>query len=74
MARYAGEYILLQDGEVKWHDQQSELSSSRRELAGENKQSALWFKYVDPEEAEGEHFEVYEAELAGIKQNRPLKR
>ncbi len=68
VTRYAGEYILLQDGEVKWHDQQSALTSSRRELAGENKKSALWFKYVDPEEAEGEHFEVYEAELAGIKQ------
>ena len=29
-----------------------------RRLAGRNKQSAMWFKYVDPEEAEGEHFEV----------------
>jgi uncharacterized protein (DUF362 family) len=64
--RYAGEYILLQDGEVKWHDKKSELSYSRRELAGVNKASALWFKYVDPEEAEGEHFEVYEKTLAGL--------
>ena len=64
VARYAGQYILLQDGEVKWHNEQSELAYSRRDLAGANKQSALWLKYVDPEEAEGEHFEVYEEELA----------
>jgi uncharacterized protein (DUF362 family) len=68
VARYAGQYILLQDGEVKWHDEQSELAYSRRELAGVRKQSALWLKYVDPEEAEGEHFEVYEQELAGLKE------
>ena len=66
VARYAGEYILLQDGEVRWHDNQSELTYSRRELAGANKQSALWLKYVDPEESEGEHFEVYEKALAGL--------
>ena len=68
VARYAGQFILLQDGEVKWRDVQSELAYSRRELAGVNKQSALWLKYVDPEEAEGEHFEVYEKELAGLKE------
>jgi uncharacterized protein (DUF362 family) len=64
VARYAGQYILLQDGEVRWHDRQSELAYSRRVLAGANPQSAMWLKYVDPEEAEGEHFEVYEEELA----------
>jgi uncharacterized protein (DUF362 family) len=68
VARYAGQYILLQDGEVKWHDEQSELAYSRRELAGMRKQSALWLKYVDPEEAEGEHFEVYEQELAALEE------
>ena len=26
----------------------------------------MWLKYVDPEEVEGEHFEVYEQALAGI--------
>ena len=62
--RYAGEYILLQDNEVRWHDKKSDLRYSRRELAGTDKQSAMWFKLVDPEEAEGEHFEVYERELA----------
>jgi hypothetical protein len=28
----------------------------------------MWLKYVDPEEAEGENFEVYEKELAGLKE------
>jgi uncharacterized protein (DUF362 family) len=68
VARYAGQHILLQEGEVKWHDRKSELAYSRRELAGANKQSAVWLKYVDPEEAEGEHFEVYEKELAKLKE------
>jgi uncharacterized protein (DUF362 family) len=62
--RYAGEYILLQDNEVRWHGPNTwELRRSRRELAGPNKLSAMWFKYVDPEEREGEHFEVYEQVL-----------
>jgi uncharacterized protein (DUF362 family) len=64
---YAGEYILLQDNEVKWHDKSSELGISRRELAGPAKQSAMFLKLADPEEAEGERFEVYEEELARLK-------
>lgn len=65
--KYAGEYILLQDNEVKWHNKSSELGMSRRELAGAAKQSAMFLKLADPEEAEGEHFEVYEEELARLK-------
>ena len=64
--QYAGEYILLQDNEVKWHDKSSELGRSRRELAGPRKRSAMFLKLVDPEEAEGEHFEVYERNLAAL--------
>jgi hypothetical protein len=64
---YAGEYILLQEGEVKWHDESSYLRMSRRDLAGDKPDEAMWLKYVDPEEAEGEHYEVYEATLADIK-------
>lgn len=64
--RYAGQYILLQDGEVIWHDIISELRVSRRELAREKRRRAMWLKYVDPEEAEGEHYEVYERALAHI--------
>jgi hypothetical protein len=63
VTRYPGEYILLQDNEVRWHSPQSDFPYSRRDLAGPNKLSAMWFKYVDPDEAEGEHFEVYERTL-----------
>jgi uncharacterized protein (DUF362 family) len=63
---YAGEYILLQDGEVRWHDENGMLRVSRRKLAGKHKNHAMFFKYVDPEEREQEHFEVYEQALADI--------
>ena len=61
--RYAGEYILLQAGEVRWHNPVSDLRESRRKLAGDRPDQAMWLKYVDPEEAEGEHFEVYDHAL-----------
>lgn len=61
---YAGEYILLQEGEVRWHDESSDQRVSRRILAGDRREQALWMKYVDPEEAEGEHFGVYDDALA----------
>ena len=64
--RYAGQYILLQDGEVIWHDTTSTLNVSRRELARGKRRRAMWLKLVDPEEAEGEHFEVYERALQQI--------
>lgn len=64
--RYAGEYILLQDGEVVWHDPSGTISVSRRDLAGAKPDHSLWFKFVDPEETEGEHFEVYERELRAL--------
>jgi hypothetical protein len=63
ISQYAGQYILLQDNKVKWHDNQSELTHSRRVLSGGRKDQAMFLKYVDPDEAEGEHFEVYEKEL-----------
>jgi uncharacterized protein (DUF362 family) len=61
--KYAGEYILLQEGEVKWHDPVSDLRESRRKLAGGKPEQALWLKYVDPDETEGEHFSVYDHAL-----------
>ncbi len=66
--RYAGQYILLQDNEVRWADEASNLSVSRRELAGTRTSSAMWFKYVDPDEAEGEHYEVYEQNLQALQE------
>jgi len=66
-AKYAGQYILLQMGEVRWSDPQGVLRQSRRVLSGANPEQAMWLKYVDPEEAEGERFEVYERTLEEIK-------
>ncbi|MBN2006549.1 MAG: DUF362 domain-containing protein [Anaerolineae bacterium] len=66
VGKYAGEYILLQENEVKWHDKSSHFHGSRRDLSGKRPDQAMWLKYVDPEEAEGEHFEVYEKTLADL--------
>ena len=63
---YAGEYILLQDGEVRWHAKDGIMRASRRELAGRHKNHAMFFKFVDPEEREQEHFEVYQQALEHI--------
>lgn len=38
----------------------------RRQLSGARKDSALWMKWVDPQEAEGEHFGVYERILGEL--------
>jgi len=65
--RYKGEYILLQAGEVRWHSPDGRLRVSRRKLAGDKPDQAMYFKYVDPEEREGEHYEVYEAALAHLR-------
>jgi len=64
--QYAGEYILLQENEVKWHSESSYFRGSRRHLSGDRPDQAMWLKYVDLDEAEGEHFEVYEQALADI--------
>ncbi len=64
--QYARQYILLQQNEVRWHDPVGHLPGSRRKLAGDNPDEAMWLKYVDPDEDEGEHFEVYERTLQEI--------
>jgi hypothetical protein len=61
--RYAGRYVLLQMGQVAWASETGNITVSRRELAGMFPEQALWLKYVDPDEAEGEHYEVYEETL-----------
>jgi uncharacterized protein (DUF362 family) len=63
---YAGEYILLQDGEVRWHDPIGTINVSRRKLAGEHPDHAMFYKFVDPEEAEGERYDVYTRILANM--------
>ena len=57
--KYAGQYILLQMGEVKYSDPEGHIRVSRRELAGSHPEQGMWMKYVDPQEDEGEHYEVY---------------
>jgi hypothetical protein len=64
--KYAGEYILLQENEVKWHSESSYLRWSRRRLSVDRPDQEMWQKYVDPDEAEGEHYEVYERTLEDI--------
>ncbi|MBI2941589.1 MAG: DUF362 domain-containing protein [Chloroflexi bacterium] len=70
VGRYAGEFLMLQDGEVIWHGPDPSTLPSRRILSGERKDSAIWLKLADPEEREGEHFEVYERELARMRESR----
>ncbi|MBM3280592.1 MAG: DUF362 domain-containing protein [Candidatus Handelsmanbacteria bacterium] len=58
--RHRGQFIYMQDGSVVWNGPDPTNLGSRRILSGEKKDSALWLKYVDPEEREGEHYEAYE--------------
>ena len=58
--RHRGNFIFMQDGSVVWHGSDPSNLGSRRQLSGERKDSALWLKYVDPDEWEGERYEVYE--------------
>jgi uncharacterized protein (DUF362 family) len=58
--KYAGQFILLQMGEVRWSDKSGHINVSRRILSGDHPEQAMWMKWVDPDEEEGEHFEVYE--------------
>jgi uncharacterized protein (DUF362 family) len=66
LADYEGSYILLQDGEVKWHHADGIMKVSRRKLAGRHRDHAMFFKYVDLDETEQEHYEVYERALADL--------
>jgi hypothetical protein len=70
LSKYPGEYVYLQDGEVLWHDPSQHPDGSRRKLAGKRKESAIWVKYVDPEDHEGEHFDVYRRELERLKSSK----
>jgi len=64
--RFAGNYIYMQDGEVVWHGEDPSIIQSHREFAGTKPGSCLWLKKVDPEEREGERFEVYDACLSAL--------
>ncbi len=56
---YAGRYILLQDQVVRWVGDSARLQISRSVLSGGNPDSAMWLKYVDPDETEGENYAIY---------------
>jgi uncharacterized protein (DUF362 family) len=73
VSAYANEFIYLQDGEVVWHGADPTGLESRRVLAGEKTDSALWLKLVDPEEKEGECFGAYSEcmRLAGRPKDQP---
>ena len=65
--RYAGDYVFLQDDEVVWNGPDPSNLGSRRDLSGGKKDRALWLKLVDPDDVEGEHFEVYEEVLGQLR-------
>ena len=67
VSRYGEEYIYLQDGEPVWNGFDPTHITSHREFASEKPGEALFLKYVDPDEAEGERFEVYEDNLARLR-------
>ncbi len=62
--RFAGNFIYLQEGEVIWHGEDPAVLSSHRQMSSRKKDQAMWLKLVDPEEREGERFEVYETLLS----------
>jgi uncharacterized protein (DUF362 family) len=57
---HAGDFIFLQEGKVVWSGPDPANLGSRRKLSGGKKDQGMWLKLVDPEEVEGERFEVYE--------------
>ncbi|MCZ6676278.1 MAG: hypothetical protein O7E52_03405 [Candidatus Poribacteria bacterium] len=58
--RHRGNFIYMQGGEVVWSGPDPSTLGSRRQLSGQQKDSALWLKLVDPEEHKGEQFGVYD--------------
>jgi uncharacterized protein (DUF362 family) len=66
VASHAGKYVLVQMGEVKWESDTGNIWASRRVLAGDHPEQAMYFKYVEAEEQEGERYEVYEKTLASF--------
>ncbi|MGB9595013.1 MAG: DUF362 domain-containing protein [Candidatus Poribacteria bacterium] len=63
MDQYAGQYIFLQDGEVVFNGTDFRNMGSRRGMTRGRPDHALWLKYIDPEDMEGEKFNVYEENL-----------
>jgi hypothetical protein len=49
------------------------INGYRRQLASTLLEQGMWLEYIDPQEAEGEHFEVYE-KILGKLEKIPLGR
>ncbi len=64
--RFRGEFVFLQDGKVVWSGDNPYRLPSRRQLCGDHKEKALWLKLVDPDEVEGEQYQVYDQCLGGM--------
>ena len=65
--RYKGQMIVLRDYEVIWHGTDQPAFQSHGNFATDSgPASALFLKMVDPDEAEGEVFNVYEKLLPGL--------
>ncbi len=62
-ARYRAEFILRQRDRAIWHGDDLTKLGSRRLISGSHAEQGIWLRLVDPEEREGEHFEVYERHL-----------
>ncbi len=54
-------------GQVCWSNMDGKLRESRRILSGEHPEQGMWMKYVDPENNEDEHFDIYEQTLVQMK-------
>ncbi len=70
--RHAGQFVFLQGGEVVWSGPDASGLASRREISGLHKEQALWLKLADPEEREGERFDVYRRNLALYRERASL--
>jgi hypothetical protein len=64
--RYAGKYILIQKGEIQSAAEGENIDDSRARLSKAHPGQAIWMKYIDPDESEGEQFPVYEQALQQI--------
>ena len=64
--QYRGEFIYMQDGNIVWHGLNPSVIASHRSLNSTKPGAALWLKFVDPEEIEGERFEVYDQCLSAL--------
>jgi len=74
VARYAGEFVYLREGEVVWHGADPTEIDVARLAGGGTRARAAWLKLVDPDEREGERFERYEEVLAATAATRTTSR